>query len=133
MARLAGAGALFVCLWLAEAIAGDAFPALVSIALVGAPAIQYLAYRRLRERHLLDPTIQSLRSAMFTALAMLVVSTALAAVGLIVVLRAFGWFPPLGRDTFLVLLAFPLLLLVAPAIEWLRLKVWPVAEAEAPS
>jgi hypothetical protein len=129
--RLLLAANLFAGLWLLELVAADWFPWIVSVALVAAPYVQWRAYRRLRVKHLADTSIQSLRSAMFTALALFLCSLSLAAVGLLVVVRAFGWLPPIDREAFLVLLAFPLLLMTTPAVEWLRLQVWPIAEAEA--
>lgn len=118
--RLLSAGLLAVALVILQVILGEAFPIAIAAALVMAPTLSWRAYARLRRKHRVWPHIQSLRTAMFTALFLALISTELAGIGLFVVARALELVPALTREEFLVLLAWPLLLLTGPAIEWIQ-------------
>lgn len=121
---------LLVALLALEAVADQWFLLVISIALIAGPFLQWAAFTRLRGKHIADKSIKSLRSAMFVSFFAATISTILAGIAGFVVLREIGVAKdPLARQTFIVLLAWALLILTFMAIEWLRLKVWPVAEA----
>lgn len=120
--RLASAALLALALVFGETVVGESFPIAIAAALILAPVISWRAFRKLHGKHKRWPWIQSLRSAMFTALFLALISTELAGIGLFVVARALELVPALTREQFLVLLAWPLLLLTGPALEWLQYR-----------
>jgi len=120
--RLFAAALLAVVLEVLQVVLGEAFPVAIAAALILSPLVSWRAFRRLRVKHKRWPWIQSLRTAMFTALFLALISAELAGIGLFVVARALELVEPLTREQFLVLLAWPLLLLTGPAVEWIQYR-----------
>jgi hypothetical protein len=91
----------------------------LACALIVLPIIQWATVGFFAARALEDPTIVSLRARVQDALALALAQTVGAFLGLIVVLRALEIIPPVDRGVFLVGLGFALLMIAAPAINWL--------------
>lgn len=130
----ASAGTLLVFLLAVQAYLPDAFVPLVAAAIIVAPAINWLAWSRLKEKRRLRiasrlAPIVSLARIEQIALLTAIASTATAGLGVFVALRAldpiiyqvFGiHVDPASREIFLVFLSYPPLLLTIPALLWLR-------------
>lgn len=126
---------LFVFLVAIELIFPDAFVPVVALGMLVAPGINWRAYRRLAAKRLDraehgDPPIESLRVATDNALLVAIGSTVTAALAVFVALRALEpiIFALTGltigaadREIFLLLLSYPPLLAVGPAVGWLNL------------
>lgn len=124
--RIAGIVGVAVLLAVGLVVTGDSFSLFVAALLIAAPFLNWRAYFRLRAKRAdrealgLSP-IYSLRTAYYASLFLAVASTSLALAGLYVVLRAFDLVAAFPRETFLLLLAYPLVLISGPAVEWLIL------------
>ena len=117
--RLAAAAVVMLALIALQLLTPELLPVLVSVALVALPIIQWAAVGFFAARSLEDPSIISLRARVQDAIALALAQTVGAALGLIVVLRALDIIPPVDRAVFLVGLSFSLLMVAAPAINWL--------------
>jgi hypothetical protein len=87
--------------------------------LIALPIVQWAAVGFFAARSLEDPTIVSLRARVQDALALAIAQTVGGGLGLIVVLRALSLIPPVDRGVFLVGISFALLMVAAPAVNWL--------------
>lgn len=139
--RAAGAALLLLGLVALEIVAGPAFIWFVAIALLIAPAISWRAWwhlRNLRRQRaaLGEPVIRSLQSAYYVALFLAIASSAIAVLAALTILRAVpGLIPAIPREVYLIGLAYPMLLLMGPAFEWLILfspGIEPESEVEQP-
>lgn len=123
MTGVVSAVALLVGLYAFEELLPAFFTPVVAIALLIAPAINWRTWWQLRSKRIkraalqLDP-IASLETATTIALLTAIASTVTALLGLFVVGRVFGWFAKIPSDVFLVILAYPPLVLVVPALLW---------------
>lgn len=117
--RLAASAVVMFALVALQMLASEILPLLVSISLVVLPILQWAAVGFFAARSLEDPTIVSLRARVQDAIALALAQTVGAALGLMVVLRALELIPPVDRGVFLVGLSFSLLMVAAPAINWL--------------
>ena len=117
--RLAVAVALLLLLVLAQLVIPDVLPLVVCIALIVLPIVQWAAVGFFAARSLEDPSILALRARVQDAVALALAQTVGAALGLIVVLRTFSIIPAIDRGVFLVGLSFALLMVAAPAVNWL--------------
>jgi hypothetical protein len=117
--RLLAALAVLVALTVLQLAAPDVMPVVLACALIVLPIIQWATVGFFAARALEDPTIVSLRARVQDALALALAQTVGAFLGLIVVLRALEIIPPVDRGVFLVGLGFALLMIAAPAINWL--------------
>ena len=119
--RLAAAGALLAALWLANLALGDVFTLLVSLALVAVPALSWMTYWFFAKRAVAHPELLALRVQVQDALALALASSTAGVLGVFAVLRALNVVGP-NPDVFLVGLSFALLMIAAPAVNWL--VVW---------
>lgn len=115
--RLLAAGALYVGLAIAERVTGPDFPGVVSAALVVALVIQYGTAIYFTRKSLQNPHILSLRTRGQDALALALASSAAAAI--VVVRFNTPSDQPIDQHIILVLLSFALLMIVAPAVNWI--------------
>lgn len=129
-ARLAGSVALLVVLILLQQVTADAFPLFVAGALIGLPALQWATVYFFGRRAMESPEILALRIRTQDAVALAIASSVGALLGLLVVLRALALIPFVDRAVFLVGLSFCLLMVAAPAINWLI--VWRPWASAAP-
>ena len=97
----------------------DVLPVIVAVALIVLPIIQWAAVGFFAARAVENPEIISLRARVQDALALALAQTAGAVLGLILVLRALNVIAPVDRGVFLVGLSFALLMIAAPAVNWL--------------
>lgn len=117
--RLLAAVAVLAVLIVLQIAAPDVMPVLLACALIVLPIIQWATVGFFAARALEDPTIISLRSRVQDALALALAQTVGAFLGLIVVLRALEIIPAVDRGVFLVGIGFALLMIAAPAVNWL--------------
>lgn len=117
--RLAVAAGLLGLLIVAELVVPEILPLMVCVALIVLPIVQWAAVGFFAARTLEDPSILALRARTQDAVALALAQTVGAALGLIVVLRAFSIITPIDRGVFLVGLSFALLMIAAPAVNWL--------------
>lgn len=117
--RLLAAVAVLAVLIVLQIAAPDVMPVLLACALIVLPIIQWATVGFFAARALEDPTIISLRSRVQDALALALAQTVGAFLGLIVVLRALELIPAVDRGVFLVGIGFALLMIAAPAVNWL--------------
>lgn len=117
--RLVAALLVMAVLIALQVLVPDVLPLIVAVALIALPILQWAAVGFFAARSLEDPSIISLRARVQDALALALAQTVGAALGLIVVLRAFDVIPPVDRGVFLVGLSFALLMVAAPAVNWL--------------
>ena len=117
--RLASAVVVLVALIVANAIIPATLPYFVAIALIVLPIIQWAAVGFFAARAVENPEIISLRARVQDALALALAQTAGAVLGFLVVLRALNLIQPVDRGVFLVGLSFALLMIAAPAVNWL--------------
>lgn len=125
--RVLAATALLSGLIVGELAAPELFTLGVSAALVIAPGINWVAIGRFRVKHQANPGIRSLQAAYYTLVVLAIASTTVALIGLVVLLRAAGLVSMVPRDVFLIAIAYSLLLITAPAIEWLIFRPAPDA------
>lgn len=137
---IVGSLLLFAGLVLLRAAAPDAFVPVVALGMMAAPVVNWRAWWRLRAkrmdraaRHALtgkEPPIESLRVATNNALLFAIGATVTAGLAVFVALRALEpllleWFGitigAADREVFLLLLSYPPLLAVGPALAWLDL------------
>ena len=116
--RLAAAGLLLVFLWVANIVLGSLFAVLVSLGLIALPALSWLTYWFFARRSVEHPEILALRVQVQDALALALASSTAGLLGLFAVFRAMGVVGP-APDVFLVGLSFALLMIAAPAVNWL--------------
>lgn len=116
--RLAAAGLLLVALSVAYLVLGSLFSLLVSLALVAVPALSWLTYWFFARRSVAHPEMLALRVQVQDALALALASSTAGALGLFAVFRAAGLVAP-EPGIFLVGLSFALLMIAAPAVNWL--------------
>lgn len=133
--RLIGIIAMFLVLVVLEIGAPDLFTPVVAVVLVVSPIINFRAWWLLRHKHrtalALGKTVRSLDATYLVSGFLLVASVSLAAAGVVTLLRLAGVIDPLG-PVLLVLLSFPLLLMVGPAIEWLiAFQTWDVGDGQS--
>lgn len=119
MSRLAGAIALLPALVLLEYLVTDAFPFFVSIALPILLLINLATAFMLARASRRAPEIVSLRARADDAIFLVAASAAAATMGLLVIGRAFGTIPPVPREVFLIGVSYALIVLSAPAVNWL--------------
>lgn len=123
MKAVLAAIALLGLLYVVEELVPALFTPAVAIALLIAPAINWRTWYQLHVKRIqrasleLDP-IASLETATTIALLTAMASTVTALLGLFVVGRIFGLFAKIPTDVFLVILAWPPLALVIPALLW---------------
>lgn len=117
--RLIASLVVLLVLGLLNLIVPAALPILVSVALIALPIIQWAAVGFFAARSVEHPEILSLRARVQDALALALAQTVGAAMGLLVVLRSLNLIEPVERGVFLVGLSFALLMIAAPAINWL--------------
>ena len=117
--RLLAAVVVLVTLIVANALLPETLPYFVAIALIVLPIVQWAAVGFFAARSVENPEIVSLRARVQDAMALALAQTAGAALGLIVVLRALNVIAPVDRGVFLVGLSFALLMIAAPAVNWL--------------
>lgn len=125
--RLLGAIVLALGLVALEYALPVAFPYVVSIALLAAPAINWRAWYRLRAKlsaseilaRLGEAPIVSLQTATNAALFLAIGSTVTASLGVFVALRALNLVDAIPREVFLLILSYPPLLATGPAFDWL--------------
>ena len=120
--RLLVAALLMAALILAQVLVPQVLPIIVALALVVLPIVQWAAVGFFIARSLEDPSILALRSRTQDAVALALAQTVGAALGLVVVLRALNVIDAVDRGVFLVGLSFALLMVAAPAVNWL--VVW---------
>lgn len=130
-ARIGGAVVLFLAILALELVLPDFFAPVVAFALLVAPAVNWRAYFRLREKLRLvelrrrigdadyQAPIVSLRTATNAAFFLAIASTVTASLGIFVALRALNLVEAIPREVFLVVLAYPPLLATGPAFDWL--------------
>lgn len=126
--RVVGAVGLFIVLAIVEFTVPDDFIPLVSLALVVAPAVNWRAWWRLRGKQQLDelealawgsePSV-TLGVAVDRAWYLAVGSTPTAVLGLLTAARILNIVPVLPREVFLLVLSYPPLLAVLPALDTL--------------
>lgn len=117
--RVAGALGLLVALVVIEQLAPDQFPVFVAAALIGLPILQWATVYFFGRRAAENPKVVGLRIRTQDAVALAIASSAAAGLGLLVVLRALALIPIVDRAVFLVGLSFCLLMVAAPAVNWL--------------
>lgn len=117
--RLVGALALLVLLIAVERLMTDQFPLFVAGALIALPILQWATVYFFGRRAVDSPEIMALRIRTQDAVALAIASSVGAALGLLVVLRALALIPYVDRAVFLVGLSFCLLMVAAPAVNWL--------------
>lgn len=129
--RVAASLTLLGVLVLINTLAPQLFPLVVALALIVSPVVCGAAAYYFTQLSLTDAMeaardgrepIRSLRDRAQTSLLLAIASSAGALLGWLVVFRAFGWIPPVPRETFLVGLSYALLLIAGPAGNWLA--VW---------
>lgn len=120
--RIAAAAALFLLLCFLEAVTGDLFSFLVAVGLIIVPSLSWATFYFFARRAVLPDAPFALKIRVQDALALSIASTVGAFLGLIVVLRAVNIIGPVDRSVFLVGLSFALLMIAAPAVNWL--VVW---------
>lgn len=120
--RFAAALGLLLLLVFLQLVAPSAFPILVAAVLVVSPFLNLAAYWFFARRAVLPDAPFTLKIRVQDALALLLASTTSAVLGVLVVLRALNVIAPVDRAIFLVGIAFALLMLAAPAVNWL--VVW---------
>ena len=126
--RLLLAAMVFTALVLLQVTVPDILPVIVAIALIVLPIVQWAAVGFFAARSLEDPTIISLRARVQDAVALALAQTVGAFLGALVVLRALNIIDPVDRSVFLVGIAFALLMIAAPAVNWLATwKPWRAA------
>lgn len=124
--RLVGAGLVFLVLVLVEVAAPGLFVPLVTLALIAAPFVNWVAFLRIRHKRLKRamadlPQIRSLRTAYFASLFLAIATTSLAGLGVFTAFRALHLIDAIPTSVFLVLLSYPCLLMTGPAVEWILL------------
>ena len=117
--RLLAAGLVLLTLVIMQTVFPDVLPIVVGIALIVLPIVCWAAVGFFAARSLEDPTILALRARVQDAVALALAQTAGAFLGLLVVLRALNIIDPVDRGVFLVGLSFALLMIAAPAVNWL--------------
>jgi len=126
--RLAASVALLFLLVLGQAILGDRFAIIVALGLVIVPALSWMTFWFFAKRAVQPDSPFTLRVRTQDALALALASSVGGLLGLIVVARALNVVPPVDRSVFLVGLAFALLMIAAPAVNWLA--IWRPWEGE---
>lgn len=116
--RLAGAAGLFVALWASQTLLGPLFSVVVGLGLVAIPALSWVTFWFFARRAAVHPEILALRVQVQDALALAIASSTAGALGLFAVFRALGFVGP-APDIFVVGLSFALLMIAAPAVNWL--------------
>lgn len=117
--RLIAAILVFMALVTLQLLVPTLMPLVVALALIILPIIQWAAVGFFAARSMEAPEIISLRARVQDALALALAQTVGAALGLILILRALDVIQPVDRGVFLVGLAFCLLMIAAPAVNWL--------------
>lgn len=117
--RVAAAAITLAALIVLNVVIPDVLPLVVAIALIVLPIIQWAAVGFFAARSIEHPEIQSLRSRVQDALALALAQTAGAVMGMLIVLRSLNIIPVVDRGIFLVGLSFALLMIAAPAVNWL--------------
>lgn len=117
--RLAGALGLLVVLIVIQQLAPDLFPLFVAAALIGLPILQWATVYFFGRRAAENPQILALQIRTQDAVALAIASSVGAVLGLLVVLRALALIPIVDRAVFLIGVSFVLLMVAAPAVNWL--------------
>lgn len=117
--RLAASAALLFLLVLGQTTLGDAFALVVAMGLVVVPALSWMTFWFFAKRAVLLDAPFTLRVRTQDALALAIASSVGGFLGLLVVARAMNFIPPVDRGVFLVGLSFALLMIAAPAVNWL--------------
>jgi hypothetical protein len=128
--RLAATAALFLALCVLEVATGDYFGLLVALALLIVPVLSWATFYFFAVRAMQPDAPFVLKIRVQDALALAIASSVGAVLGFVVVLRQVGVLPAVDRAVFLVGLSFALLMIAAPAVNWLI--VWTPWKAEAP-
>jgi hypothetical protein len=119
MMRLARALMILVGIIIVQLAAPDAFPLLIATLLVGLVIIQWAAAIFFNRAANADRSILSLQARAQDAVSLAVASSVAAILGLLVVARALDIIPPIDRAVFLVGISFALVMVAAPAVNWL--------------
>ena len=127
--RLAGSIGLLIILALVEELADGIFPLLVAVVLIALPVLQWATVYFFATRLDAHPDILALRARVQDAVALALASTVGALLGLLVVFRALNIIASIDRNVFLVALAYVLLMVAAPAVNWLA--TWKPWQAES--
>lgn len=117
--RLVASAAVLAVLTVLQLTIPRVLPNLIAGALIVLPIICWAAFGFFLARALEDPTILSLRARVQDALALALAQTVGAFLGLIIVLRALEVIPPVDRGVFTVGITFCLVMIAAPAVNWL--------------
>ena len=117
--RIAAALIVLLGLVILQLAIPEILPVIVAIALIVLPIVQWAAVGFFAARSIEDPTIISLRTRVQDAMALALAQTVGAFLGALVVLRALNIINPVDRSVFLVGIAFCLLMIAAPAVNWL--------------
>lgn len=117
--RVASAVLLLGILVAVELSAPVLLPVLVVIALLLAPTVQWAAVVFFGRRAVEHPDILALRSRVQDAVALALASTVGSVIALLVLLRWLQLIPTVDRGVVLVGLSFALLMVAAPAVNWL--------------
>lgn len=117
--RFAAALTLLGFLAAFQFVAPEHFPVVVAGVLFVSPFLNLAAYWFFAKRAVLPDAPYTLRIRTQDALSLLIASSTAAVLGALVVLRALNAIAPVDRSIFLVGLAFALLMLAAPAVNWL--------------
>lgn len=120
--RLAASAALFILLVAAQAAFGEWFSLLVALGLVVIPALSWVTFWFFARRAVAHPNLLALRVQVQDALALAIASSVAGLLGLYAVGRALQLLPTLDRSVFVIFLTFVLLMIAAPAVNWL--VVW---------
>lgn len=119
--RLAAAGVLLGVLTAAYLVLGPLYAILVSLGLVAVPALSWLTYWFFARRSVEHPEMLALRVQVQDALALALASSTAGLLGLFSIFRALDLVGP-EPGVFLIGLSFVLLMIAAPAVNWLL--VW---------
>lgn len=97
----------------------DAFPIIVAALLVGLVAIQWAAAIFFNRAANADRSILSLQARAQDSVSLAVASSVAGLLGLLVVARALNIIPAVDRAVFLIGIGFALVMVAAPAVNWL--------------
>ena len=117
--RLAASAIVLASLIALQLMIPELLPFLVGLALIVLPFVQWAAVGFFAARSIEAPEILSLRARVQDATALALASTAAAVLGLLVVARQLNAIAPVDRAVFLVGLSFALIMVAAPAVNWL--------------
>lgn len=97
----------------------DQFPLVIGSLLVALVTVQWAAAIFFNRAANADRSILSLQARAQDAVSLAVASTVAGILGLLVVARALNIIPPVDRAVFLVGIGFALVMVAAPAVNWL--------------